>query len=442
MKNYLKLANKILKEGNKRKDRTGTGTLSLFGEQLKFELDRGFPLMTTKKMYFKGIVGELLWFLRGEDNISFLQENDIHFWDAFANKETKAVGAMYGWEWIHYGAKPNMIKQPEPKLKDGLEKTFLNIANGKNVKNKEIKKTWEGIINRCYNKSDISYKYYGGKGVYVSNEWLEYSQFEKDVKVLPGYEKKIKNNKRYVIDKDIKGNGFCYSKENCLWVTDKENTQAMLTKEYVVEKNGKKYKFNNINEFCNKHKIDGKNFIDLFTNKKNAFERYGFKLVSIKELKNEGINQIKNVIDEIKNNPYSRRHLVVAYNPAQIKEMSLPPCPTMFQFYVKGKELSMHLYQRSADMFLGVPFDIAVYALLTHLIAIECKLKPKELIISYGDVHIYLDHIDQIKKQLKRRPYLSPDIKIKKKNIFGYQFEDIKLINYNCHEKISGKISV
>lgn len=259
MKNYLKLAKKILKEGNKRKDRTGTGTLSLFGEQLKFELDRGFPLMTTKKMFFKGIVGELLWFLRGDTNIKFLTDNGLTFWNEFADKNGE-IGKIYGSQMINF--------------------------NGQNI------------------------------------------------------------------------------------------------------------------------------------------------------------NQIQNVIDSIKKEPTSRRHLVIMFNPAQIKEMSLPPCPTMFQFYINGKDLSMHLYQRSADMFLGVPFDIAVYALLTHLIAIECKLKPKELIISYGDVHIYLNHIEQIKKQLKRKPYLSPDVKIKKKNIFDYQFEDIKLIMYNCHEKISGKISV
>lgn len=258
MKNYLDLANKILIEGNKREDRTGTGTLSLFGEQLKFDMEDGFPLITTKKMFFKGIIGELIWMLSGDTNIKFLQDNGIHIWDAWAKDND--VGKVYGYQWRNF--------------------------------------------------------------------------------------------------------------------------------------NGQK------------------------------------------------IDQISNIINSIKKNPTSRRHLVVAYNPAQINEMSLPPCPSFFQFYVNNKKLSLHLYQRSADMFLGVPFDIAVYALLLHLISKECYLMPDKLIISFGDIHIYLNHIEQIKKQISKVPYTKPNIVINYKNIFDYKFEDIKLINYICHEKINGKISV
>jgi len=258
MKNYLTLANKILVNGNERSDRTGTGTLSLFGEQLKFNLEDGFPLITTKKMFFKGIIGELIWMLSGETNIKFLQDNNIHIWDAWSKNND--VGKVYGYQWRNF--------------------------NGQNI------------------------------------------------------------------------------------------------------------------------------------------------------------DQIKNVIESIKNYPTSRRHLVVSYNPAQINEMSLPPCPSFFQFYVNNNKLSLHLYQRSADLFLGVPFDIAVYALLLNLIALECGLLPFELIISYGDTHIYLNHIEQMKKQVSREPYKLPNIGIKKKDIFNYTFEDIQLIDYKFHNKINGEISI
>ena len=258
MKNYLTLANKILVNGNERSDRTGTGTLSLFGEQLKFNLEDGFPLITTKKMFFKGIIGELIWMLSGETNIKFLQDNNIHIWDAWSKNND--VGKVYGYQWRNF--------------------------NGQNI------------------------------------------------------------------------------------------------------------------------------------------------------------DQIKNVIESIKNYPTSRRHLVVSYNPAQINEMSLPPCPSFFQFYVNNNKLSLHLYQISADLFLGVPFDIAVYALLLNLIALECGLLPFELIISYGDTHIYLNHIEQMKKQVSREPYKLPNIGIKKKDIFNYTFEDIQLIDYKFHNKINGEISI
>lgn len=260
MKNYLDLCRKIIKNGNKREDRTGTGTISLFGEQLVFDLKKGFPLVTTKKVFFKGIVGELLWILSGNTNTKFLKDNGINIWNA-----------------------------------------------------------WQD------NNGDLG-------------------------------------------------------------------------------------------------------------------PVYGFQL---RNFNNEGVDQIKNIINEIKTNPTSRRLVAVMFNPAQIDKMALPPCPSFFQFYVNKKDLSLHLYQRSADMFLGVPFDIAVYALLLELVAIVCDLKADKLVISYGDVHIYKNHIKQIKEQLEREPLKLPKVKLSKlNNIFDYTFEDIILINYKSHEKIVGKISV
>ena len=260
MKNYKKLVKKILKEGNIRKDRTGTGTISLFGEQLSFNLSEGFPLITTKKMFFKGIVCELLWILSGSQNIKFLKDNNVNIWNSWADKKGN-LGPIYGFQ--------------------------------------------------------------------------------------------------------------------------------------------------------------------------------------LRNFNNEKIDQIKNVIKEINNNKISRRLVLVMYNPAQVDKMAIPPCPSFFQFYINKNKLSMHLYQRSADMFLGVPFDIAVYALLTELIARQCKLKADRLIISYGDSHIYLNHIKQIKKQIVRKPLELPKIKIKKRDsIFDYKVEDIKLINYKSYDKIKGEVSI
>lgn len=260
MKNYQNLLKKILEKGTKRNDRTGTGTISLFGEQLKFDLSKGFPLVTTKQTFWKGIVHELIWTLSGNTNINYLKDNGVNIWNEWAD-ENGELGLVYGKQW--------------------------------------------------------------------------------------------------------------------------------------------------------------------------------------RDFNSQGIDQISNVIYQIKNNPYSRRHLVVTYNPAQVDKMALPPCPAFFQFYVSNGKLSMHLYQRSADMFLGVPFDIAVYAALTHLIAKVCKLDPGKLIISYGDVHIYNNHIDQVKLQLTRKPFPLPKLVITKDdNIFNYKAEDLKLFNYKYHERIKGSVSV
>lgn len=259
MQNYLGLLERILKKGVKRPDRTGTGTISLFGEHLEFDLFEGFPLVTTKSVFFRGVIFELMWLLSGNTNINYLLDNKVHIWDDFADSDGN-LGPVYGAQ------------------------------------------------------------------------------------------------------------------------------------------------FRNFN--------------------------------------NQGIDQVFNLIEQIKKDPYSRRHIIVIYNPAQIKEMALPPCPSFLQYYVNGDEISCHLYQRSADMFLGVPFDIASYALLLEMIARQVELKARKLFISYGDSHIYLNHIKQVKEQLGREPLKLPTIELPTKNIFDYKYEDIKLVNYKHYDKIEGKISV
>ena len=263
MKQYLKLIDTVLKNGIIKKDRTGTGTISIFGHQAKYNLEKSFPLVTTKKVHLKSIIHELLWFLKGETNIKYLKENNVKIWDDWAD-ENGDLGPIYGYQW----------------------------------------RSW------------------------------------------PNH-------------------------------------------------NGEK------------------------------------------------IDQIKNVIHDIKNTPHSRRLIVSAWNVGQISEMALPPCHSFFQFYVANKKLSCQLYQRSADIFLGVPFNIASYALLTIMIAQVCNLKPGTFVHTLGDAHLYLNHIDQAKLQLSRTPKQSPKMKIKKRaSIFDFQFSDFELINYDSHPHIKAPIAV
>ena len=261
---YLNLLEDILDNGIERGDRTGTGTLAVFGRQIRFDLSEGFPAVTTKKLHLKSVIHELLWFLNGDTNVKYLNDNNVKIWNGWANKDGE-LGPVYGKQWRSWATK------------------------------------------------------------------------------------------------------------------------------------------------------DGKT-----------------------------VDQITQVINSIKKNPNSRRHIVTAWNPTDLPQMALSPCHCIFQFFVADGKLSCQLYQRSADTFLGVPFNIASYALLTMMVAQVCGLKVGEFIHTFGDAHLYLNHLEQAKLQLTRQPKTLPTMKINKdvKNILSFKYEDFKLLDYNTHPTIKGKISI
>jgi thymidylate synthase len=304
-KQYLDLLKDILKNGVEKKDRTGTGTIGLFGRQIRFDLSEGFPLLTTKKIYMKGVIHELLWFLKGSSNIKYLVDNDVNIWN--------------DWPYRYY--KESMVKE------------------------------------------------------------------KKAVLSMPEFVEKIK----------------------------KDNVFAKKWGELGPV--------------------------------------YGVQWRHWKTLEGKEIDQIADVIKNIKEvaggKSYSsaRRLIVTAWNPSEIEEMKksgLPPCHSLFQFNVVNGKLSCQLYQRSADTFLGVPFNIASYALLTMMVAQVTGLKPGEFIHTFGDVHIYLNHVKQVKEQLKRDMRPLPKVKLNKsvKNISKFKFEDIKLLGYDPHPPIKAPIAV
>lgn len=264
MRQYLDLCQRILNEGHEKADRTGTGTISIFGHQMRFSLQEGFPLLTTKKLHVRSIIHELIWFLRGETNIRYLKENGVSIWDEWADEEGN-LGPIYGHQW----------------------------------------RSWPG-------KGD------------------------------------------------------------------------------------------------------------------------------------ETIDQIAQVVEEIRKNPNSRRLVVTAWNPADIPEMALPPCHCLFQFYVQDGRLSCQLYQRSGDVFLGVPFNIASYALLTHMIAHVTGLQVGDFIHTLGDAHIYLNHLDQVRLQITRDPRPLPKLVIHRQvdNLFDFKYEDFSIVDYHPHPHIKGEVSV
>jgi thymidylate synthase len=264
MRQYLELLDHVIKTGTEKTDRTGTGTISVFGYQMRFNLEDGFPVLTTKKLHLKSIIHELLWFISGDTNTKYLTDNGVKIWNEWADEDGN-LGPVYGYQW----------------------------------------RSWPSA--------------------------------------------------------------------------------------------------------------DGKK-----------------------------IDQLGNVISSIRNSPDSRRHIVSAWNVGELEKMALPPCHLIFQFYVAGGKLSCQLYQRSADIFLGVPFNIASYALLTLMAAQVTGLKPGDFVHTLGDAHIYLNHIDQVKLQLTRDPYKLPRMEINKdvKDIEGFRYEDFTLVDYVSHPHIKGEISI
>ena len=311
---YLALARKILNEGTEKNDRTGTGTKSIFGHQMRFDLQKGFPLLTTKKIPFGLIKSELLWFIKGDTNIRYLLEKNNHIWDEWAFERYIKSDDYQGPDMTNFGRR--------------------------------------ALVDEKFNKTYQT--------------------------VLADFRSKI---------------------------------------------------------------LEDESFAAKFGELGNV---YGAQWRRWKTSKGETIDQLKEVIETIKTNPDSRRLIVSAWNPEDVPSMALPPCHTLFQFYVANGKLNCQLYQRSADIFLGVPFNIASYALLTHLIAHETGLEVGEFIHTFGDAHLYLNHLEQMNKQLSRDPHPFPVLKLNtdKSSIFDFEMEDISIEGYNPHPGIKAPIAV
>lgn len=317
---YLNLLALIKKNGVKSTDRTGVGTISIFGPQMRFDLSEGFPLLTTKRIPFSLIKSELLWFLRGDTNVKYLLENNNHIWDE--------------WGFDSWIKSSEFVSKSKDSSKDKFKKVYLEKGANFRFQDEEFK--------------------------------LEYNEF------MNQYREKI------LADPSFSEN------------------------------------------FGNLGPVYGKQWRDF-----------------------NGVDQIANVIEQIKTNPDSRRLIVSAWNPKDVPDMALPPCHMQFQFYVRNGKLSCHLYQRSGDSFLGVPFNIASYALLTHIIAKQCDLDVGEFVHTIGDAHIYTNHSEQVDRQLAREPRPLPTLNdFEKKELMDYTVDDFTLEGYNPHKGIKAPVAV
>jgi thymidylate synthase len=529
MKQYIELLKTIQEKGTYKPAARENmpGTQSLFGYQFRHNLADGFPLLTTKKISFKNVVTELLWFLRGDTNIKYLVDNgcniwneDYEVWKGRVNVlEEGDLGYTYGHQWRRFGEDNERKFQPKPKFTDVYRKQLIDTKEstsqyigvvfktkqGYEIKvidfdginkytvqflhsgyvtyayskkqfesisypyhltvmgiacvgidqqnlSKEIRaklfNMWRAILGRCYDPNHIEYERYGKKGVYVSNEWLCFEFFVSDLLRMKNWDLKLENWKDFSLDKDL-SRGKKYSKETCLWVSVKENSSRRHRSIFYKLKNkisGEIFTTNCLSDLKFKG-VENVGSLCTALVKGKVKSIKGWELIETIDQTNRGIDQIKVLIEGLKNNPEGRRHIVSSWNPIDIENgyMALPACHAMFQFncrpltqeekiqwvmrntdvelenlYIFEETLKSstpkyyldcQLYQRSADSVLGVPYNIASYALLTHIIAKICNMIPGEFIHSFGDVHIYDNHREQVAEQLTREPKELPTLR-------------------------------
>lgn len=460
MKQYKELLQHVLDYGVEKEDRTGTGTLSVFGHQTRYDLSEGFPLLTTKKIHLKSVIHELLWFLSGDTNTEYLTENGVRIWN----------------EWCPFvGDFPSDRQKGIVKKREVVgESTYIGNYStaGLGVKrdsnDDKLRNVWVKMMKRCYDSTAHNYHMYGERGVTVHKDWHDPSTFIKEVKELPNWGNKLNNWNDFQLDKDYYG-AEVYGKESSVWLHTKENnlyTRATKPFKLVVGENTytcMSYKdaeeqsgipSTTLHRWKDKNPGDGVKFEEiklkdnevfryLFTNG-NLGRVYGKQWREWQRPDGTHVDQIAQLVHSLKTDPNSRRHIVSAWNPGELDQMALPPCHAFFQFYVSNGKLSCQLYQRSADIFLGIPFNIASYSLLTLMLAQVCGYEPGEFIHTLGDAHIYKNHLDQVKLQLTRdeRPLPTMKLNTEVTDIFSFKYEDFTIEDYNPHPTIKGKVAI
>lgn len=438
---YEDLLKKVLKKGSNKGDRTGTGTISSLGHQMRFDLSEGFPLITTKKVYTRAIIGELLWFLNGDTKNSNLSEQKIRIWNEWQNSDG-TIGPGYSAQWRAWYSPSNKvisvpiredryadfeyaITEDDQYNTDDAARYEKNVHGtgflGKEVKDTpdKVKALWFNLMSSVYNKDDENYD--GSKT--VSPIWHSLEMFAKTINTVPGYHKWI-SDPGYVLDANYFASNV-YSPNTTVFLH--EDSDAIF--DHVILVKGNRYANLVEAEYADELK-EGSWMIE-YPRKDYVWRKQVF------------VDQISEVIETLKTNPDSRRMIVSAWNAPELDNMALMPCHAFFQFYVADGKLSCQLYQRSADLFLGVPFNIASYALLTHMVAQQVGLEVGDFVWTGGDCHIYNNLIEQVEEQITREPYPFPTLKLNKAvDIFSYTIDDVVIEGYQSHPAIKGKVSV
>lgn len=540
MKQYHDLIHKILNEGKVVPDRTGTGTRKIFGHQMRFNLQDGFPLVTTKQTFFRGAVEELLWFLRGSTDVKELQAAGINFWNEWVD-EDGGIGHGYGKQFrrlesytpvvpkLYQPARiepvflgdipppafdsdsgttafkvgqeiqtktagmlrvlmelPATAEMPRIHWLVGFPSTgYTRLANYHNLQDGsvpdpyvrtvhnvgyygEVDSTaphyqtlvtvWRDMLGRCYDQADGSFSGYGGKGVHVCSEWHCFSNFFRDAQLIPGWDLKMDYPKEYSIDKDTLWASNRYAKHTCMWATKEVQSANLSNSAYftAVSPSGEVITFTSTGAA---NRAEGLNISAVHRCLNGKLKTHhgwsDFQYVTAPEgtvLRYGHVDQIKEVISSLRHNPFSRRHVLSLWNPFDVSRTTLPPCHgSVIQFDVSPDPeggphlLSCQMYQRSADVFLGVPVNIASYSLLTMLIAHKLGLGLGEFIWTGGDCHLYSNHAEQVQELIKRDPLPLPTVSFshgRSRPLERIDVSDVQLHNYHHMGAIKAPVAI
>lgn len=445
---YIELLKDVLKNGVKTLDRTGVGCIKVFDRKLIWNVGEQFPFSTFRPAPLRMAFEEFWMFMRGETQTKLLEEKKIYFWQGNTSREfldnrnldylgEGEMGKAYGFAWRNFNGEYESVTQPEPKLKEGVDVTYLGIANDTGGKHEHLKPIWKQMIDRCYREDSVDYDLYGAKGASVCNDWLEFRRFSEDVMRIPGWKEKIANPQAcYILDKDINGNGFQYSIDNCMWTTDYESYPQNYT--VVVEdiKTGSIHTFDNVVKFAKKMNFDPKDFYDLWSddNRNGDMVRNGYRLVS-RGKSTQGIDQLLLTYNTLKNDPYSRRMYTTFWNPTQSNDMALTPCWHSHQFVVMPEKdgtltLNLKLFSRSLDLAFGESFARQQYALYLICMARLVGMNVGYMSCDLTDVHIYLNQIEYVKEMVTRELGVCGHVEITKElntldDMLGMTWDDV-----------------
>lgn len=497
MKQYLDLLHHIKKTGTAHSDRTGVTTRRVFGHQTRYDLSKGFPLLTTKKLSFRWIAEELFWFLSGDTSNKTLQEKGITIWN----------------EWrIPYSLdRPAVFINPRSSIDGPVYDGDFSIAgfcHDKESIDGRLASVWVKMMKRCYDDSHHRYSLYGGSGTTVYHTWHNPHVFIEDAKKLPHWQYKKNNWNEFELDKDYFGSGQ-YGPSTSVWLrTDENNKYTRASKPITVSDNeGNDLTFLTINDASRSLGIPLTSLHRWFScppqifkekNKKYIGWKFeeaevGGKLLRLKLIEDgdlgpiygqawrnfgasvspfdgrededgkriintgfqpDGADQIKRLCNLLENNPDSRRMIVSGWNPKQCDNVALPPCHTLFHFAAEEQDsgprkLHCQLYQRSADVFLGVPYNVASYSLLTMMLAHVHNMVPGDFVHTFGDLHIYANHFEQVDEQLGREPRSQPIVEIDETfrgsgfdGLMRMGYENLTLTGYNPHPSIKAPVAI
>lgn len=457
---YLALCDKILMEGDLFNDRTGVGTLGIFGAQMRFDLRESFPLLTTKRVFWRGVVEELLWFLKGSTNVQDLDPSVQKWWTPWARADG-SLGPIYGEQYRKarwwFEVEPRVFEAPNIELTEGLVAGVGIVPDNFYWHQPELvvklKQIWRDMLKRCYDPQSKGFAAYGAKGVHVHESWHNFETFFNDAQKLPDWPLKAVYWDEYTLDKDILFASNRYGPDTCKWASHTEQSLNTSTiKAFsavspegsveVIPSIGVANRELGLNVSATHRALNGK------LNTHHGWSNFEYLSASEgRVIRFIELDQLKRLIAGIITDPHSRRHMINLWNSPAMNQAALPCCHgATIQFHVSASgELSCHMYQRSADMLLGVPVNIASYALLTHIIAHYTDLEVGDFIWTGGDCHIYRNHVEQVQEQLARVPKLSPTIQLNIPegcSIDQLEFEHFTLNNYNPHPPIKGDVAV